>query len=66
MDFQGRAHKPAQGAFLRDIDSKIVGIPQCRTLGTVLVRDMFVSNCNLSIFIPATESMGQITWQTDS
>ena len=26
----------ALGAFLRDIDGKIAGIPQCRTLGTTL------------------------------
>ena len=28
--------RPALGAFLRDIDSKIAGIPQCRALGTAL------------------------------
>ena len=27
---------------------------------------MFVSNCNISIFIPAAESMGQIKWRADS
>ena len=36
-DFLERTHRPALGAFLRDIDGKIVGILQCRTLGTTLV-----------------------------
>ena len=31
-----RAHRPALGAFLWDIDGKIVWIPQCRALGKTL------------------------------
>ena len=37
-NFRGRARRPALGAFLRDIDGKIVGIPQCRALGTTLFQ----------------------------
>ena len=32
----------------------------------VRVRIMFVSNCNIPIFIPAAENMGQIKWRADS
>ena len=34
--FSGCALRPALDAFLRDIGSKIAGIPQCRALGTTL------------------------------
>ena len=34
--FLGRARRPALGAFLRDIDVKIAGIPQCSAVGTIL------------------------------
>ena len=37
MNFRGRPRRPALGAFLRDIDGKIAGIPQCRALGTTLL-----------------------------
>ena len=30
---------PALGAFLRDTDAKIAGIPQCHALGTTLGMD---------------------------
>ena len=30
--------RPALGAFLRDIDGKIAGIPQCLALGTTLLQ----------------------------
>ena len=33
---RGGARRPALGAFLRDIDGKIAGIPQCHALGTTL------------------------------
>ena len=37
--FSRCALRPALGAFLRDMGSKIAGIPQCRALGTTLLDD---------------------------
>ena len=35
--FFNGTHRPVLGVFLRDTDGKIVGIPQCHSLGTTMV-----------------------------
>ena len=44
------AHRPALGAFLRDIDGKIARIPQCRALGTTL-QTLIKCCCGVLIFL---------------